>query len=197
MPTAPSARRPRANRNTPKTPPADTQTPLAKSSARNAAKASKAIKAALAETPEPMTTEQSDAVLATAPGEPVPDSSPIPDLFRKNKTIAQIAVNQKTTIEAVRAALAAAGVDYSKDKSANAEPAKPKTAWTLSASFDAIFAKTIDPKSKRGQVVADLGSAQLDDLKSIVQNMATADAATLPIMANALNAALSAHYARV
>lgn len=146
---------------------------------------------------------------ATAPAAPVEAATPsIPDLFRKGRTIAQIARTIQKGQDVVRAALDEAGVDYTADKNAKAvgstpapaTPAAPKE-WTLLSSYKAILAKKVDPKSKRGRIVADLATgANTGDLVEIIASLASlseGDAAKLAAGANALNAALSAHYARV
>lgn len=138
--------------------------------------------------------------------EPTPS---VPDLFRKGRTIAQIARTIAKGQDVVRAALDEAGVDYSADKNAKAvaaakpatkTPAAPKE-WTLLSSYRSILAKKVDAKSKRGRIVADLASgANTGDLVEIIASLASlseGDAAKLAAGANALNAALSAHYARV
>jgi hypothetical protein len=207
MSTTPSARRPRGNRNAAKTTaPADTQTPLAKSSARNAARASKAIVAALAERgaePTVVTDAEGDALAADVATE----TTSIADLHRKGKTIAQIARTAKVGQDAVRKALDEAGVDYSADKNAKPVSATPKASaaksepreWGLFNSFESIRGKTIDPKSKRGRIVEDLASdANTKALQQISLLMhGSTDRKELASLANALNAALSAHYARV
>lgn len=171
-------------------PPADTQTPLAKSSAASASKAVEAVEEAVAK-------GDLKAVDATPS---------IPDLFRKGRTIAQIARAIQKGQDVVRAALDEAGVDYTADKNAKAPGAtRPAAAapaaskeWTILSSFNSILAKKIDAKSKRGRIVADLASGQNDeDLQAIVRNLQDLAGVDLARAVNALNATLSAHYARV
>lgn len=136
----------------------------------------------------------------------VPDPVSIPDLFRKGRSIAQIARDQKTSQDAVRRALDAESVDYGADKNAkavgsapkaDAPPKAPKGEWTLLGSYRSILGKPqAAAGSKRAQVVADL-QVREEDVKAIVADLAGATGLELALRVNALNAALSAHYARV
>ncbi len=147
-----------------------------------------------------------DAPASEAPAvEAVADATPsIPDLFRKGRTIAQIARTIQKGQDVVRAALDEAEVDYTADKNAkpvgstpaaSATPAAPKE-WTLLGSYTAILSKKIDPKSKRGAVVADLAKRE-EDVLAIVADLSKRTGTDLAAAANAFTAALSAHYARV
>ncbi len=131
-------------------------------------------------------------------------TNPIVEGFKGGATIATIARTVRKSQADVRDALDEAGVDYSADKNAkapgaakpaSATPAAPKE-WTLLGSYTAILAKKIDPKSKRGAVVADLAKRE-EDVLAIVADLSKRTGTDLAAAANAFTAALSAHYARV
>lgn len=112
------------------------------------------------------------------------------------------ALTPKQRDEACR--LLATKPNANEGESAMSARAKPKakkaakTEWTLFGAFEEVRVKKFDAKSKRGRILADLATAQKDDLVKIAlafQNAKTAK--DLAAAANALNSALSNHYSRV